>query len=161
MKLLIKRILWIFCRAWLVCGLGCLAVALGFGVHNAIFLFRAVSAKGTVVSLLPVPNQEDGALNYAPEFNFTAEDGHTYTVTSSVASNRPGFTVGQDIRVLYIKNDPAGAKLEHLWQLWFVTILCAGLGMFFSGAGYLLLRYERRRQQREMSAARDSAHSPR
>ena len=131
MNRLIKTIVRFGCRAWLVCGLCCLAVGLGFGVYNAIFLIRAVSAKGTIVGLNPVTNQEDGALNYAPVFKFIAEDGRTYTVTASFATNPPSFTVGQDIRVLYIKTNPAGAKLGYFWQLWFVAILCAGLGIFF------------------------------
>ncbi len=155
MKSVAKKVLWTFSRAWLFGGLGSLAIALGFGVYSAIFLSRAASAKGTIVGLHPVTNQDDGALNYAPVFKFTAEDGRSYTVMANVATNPPGVTVGQDIRVLYVRTDPAGAKLEQFWQLWSDMIVSAGLGAFLSPAGYLLLRYERRLQQREMSSSRE------
>lgn len=161
MKRLIRRFLWAFCRAGLVVGLAAIAVALGSGIYNLVFLCRIGSATGTIKSLAPVVNQGDGALNYLPVFTFTAQDGHSYTVTADVAANPPEFTVGQAVRVLYIRTDPAGAKLGSFWQLWFVTIVCAGLGLFFVGTGYLLLRYERRRQQPWGTAARESAVSSR
>jgi hypothetical protein len=157
MNRLIMRILWVFCRAWLLGGLGAIAVGLGFGIYNIVFLSRSVSAMGTVERLTPVVDQDDGTINYAPVFTFTAQDGHLYTVTEALASNPPGFTVGQVVRVLYLKTNPAGAKLGYFWELWFDTILCAGLGLFLTGAGYLLLRYEPKRQRLAALAARASA----
>jgi hypothetical protein len=161
MKRLIKRFLWTLCRAWLFAGLVILAVGLGFGIYNLVFLNRSVPATGTIESLAPVMNQEDGSLNYAPVFTFMAQDGHSYTVKAGVASNPPGFTVGQVVNVRYVRTDPTGAKLDSFWQLWFMTIVFAGLGLFFSGAGYLLLRYERKQKQHEASVVTESAVSSR
>jgi hypothetical protein len=143
---LFNRILWVTYRAWLVTGLCTIAVAFGFGVYTSVFLIRSVATKGTIVDLVPERDEENDTVNYASTFTFIAVDGKTYTVTSGVATNPPGFKVGQDVQVYYLKSHPANAKLASFWQLWFVTILCAGLGLFFSGAGYLLLRFERRRK---------------
>ncbi len=159
MKRLIKRFLWILCRAWLFGGAGTIAVGLGFGVYNIVFLCRSVSATGTIESFAPVVDHDDGGLTYAPIFTFMAQDGHSYTVRADLATNPPGFVAGQTVRVLYLRTDPAGAKLGTFGQLWFETILSTGLGLFFSGTGYLLLRYERRRQQ-HAAIATTSAISP-
>ncbi len=148
---LFERFLWITCRGWLAGGLCSLTVALGFGFYTGGFLARSVAAKGTIVSLEPVPDEENDTVNYAPVFAFTAADGHAYTVRSGTATNPPGFVVGEDVRVLYVKSDPEGAKLASFWQLWFVTVLLAGLGTLFTGAGYGILRYERRRARRRLS----------
>jgi hypothetical protein len=139
---LLKQILWVFCRVWLICGVGTLAVGLAIAVYTSIWLQRSVLARGTVMEL--VPQDGDDTINYATRFEFKSQDGKLYTVTSGVATNPPGFKVGEDVRVRYLSNDPASAKLSYFWQLWFVPVLCAGLGVFFTGAGYLLLRYERR-----------------
>jgi hypothetical protein len=157
---LLRRILWTFCRAWLFCGLATIAAACGFGAYTSVWFYRSASIEGTIVGLSVVSNQEDSTINYAPSFTFKAEDGRTYTVMSSVATNPPGFEVGQTVRVLYLRTDPASAKLNSFWQIWFVTMLCAGLGAFFTGAGYLLLRYERRLNRRENSIPSDSAVFP-
>jgi len=148
-----KRLVWIFCRWLLLGGLCNLAVGVGFGIYTSLFLLRSVEAQGTIIRLDEVPYQDDGSINYDPVFSFTAQDGHTHTVRSGVATNPPGFTEGQTVRVLYIKNNPGGAKLASFWQLWFVTLLCSGLGMFFGGPGYLLLRYERRLNRQALSLA--------
>ncbi len=147
MKQLFRRFLWTFCRAGLFVGPAAIAVALGFGVYNLLFLYRSSAANGTIKSLAPVINKHDGTRSYVPVFTFTAQGGRSYSVKSGVATNPPAFAVGQTVRVLYIKTDPTNAKLDSFWQLSLVTIVCAGLGIFFFGAGYLLLRYERGCQQ--------------
>jgi hypothetical protein len=129
-------------------------------VPDSVWLYRGASTVGTIVGLSGVPNQEDNTINYAPSFTFKAGDGRTYTVMSSVATNPPGFEVGQSVPVLFLRADPASPKLNSFWQIWFVTGLCGGLGAFFTGAGYLLLRYERRLNRRENSLPSGLAVSP-
>jgi hypothetical protein len=148
-----KRLLWRGSRWLLFGGLCALAVGVGFAVNTSLFLLRSVAADGTIVRLDAVPDQENGSLNYAPVFAFTAQDGQTYTVRSGVASNPPEFTEGQAVSVLYIRTNPGGAKVASFLQLWFVALLCSGLGLFFSGPGYLLLRYERRHRRQAVSFA--------
>jgi hypothetical protein len=144
-KSMLKKLLWITCRAWFVTGLCTLVVALGFGIYTSVFLIRSVPAKGTVVNLIPEYDEENDSTNYAPVFSFAAGDGKIYTIKSGVATNPPGFEVGQNVKVLYVPSHPANAKLASFRQLWFVTVLCVGLGVFFTTAGYFLLRFERRR----------------
>jgi len=128
-------------------GLGGLAVALGFAIYNGIFLLRSVPANGTIVRLEEVPDESSGETNYAPVFSFTAADGKSYTIRSGTASNPPGFAEGQIVRVLYVKSNPEGARLSSILQLWFATFVVAGLSGFYTGVGYLLLRFTRVRRQ--------------
>ena len=92
-------------------GISFFVVSLGMGLYTCIFVHRCVVADGTVVRINPVQDTENDTVNYAPVFTFTATDGQAYTLTSGVASNPPGFVVGQQVKILYIKNDPSGARL--------------------------------------------------
>ena len=91
-----------------------------------------------------MPDEQGHAVNSAPTFTFKAVNGAAYSVTSGVASNPPSFEVGERVRIRYIRSNPKSAEIDSFWQLWFVAVVCSGLGIFFAGAGYLLFRYERR-----------------
>jgi hypothetical protein len=139
----LKRVLWFFCRVWLVCGLVALVVGLGFVTYTSIWLFRSVPGQGTVIDLIQL-SDDDGNTNYSARFRFKANDGRVYIATAGVATNPPSFQIGEDVQVRYLPADPMSAKLSYFWQLWFEPVLCAGLGVIFTGAGYFLLRRERR-----------------
>lgn len=140
-----NRLPWLAGR-WLLFGGICLClIGLGFGTYTSIFLIQSVSAKGVIVDLDEIPDAENGNVNYAPVFTFTAEDGQTYTVRSRVASNPPSFSKGQQVKVLYRRSSPGAAKLGYFGQLWFVTLVFVGLGAAFGIPGFLLLLRERKR----------------
>src|SRR5260370_36437508 len=83
---LLRRILWISSRAWLICGLGALATGCGFAIYRSVWLYRAVSTPGTIISVSEIPDQQDNTVNYVPTFSFKAEYGAIYSVTSGVAT---------------------------------------------------------------------------
>ncbi len=114
----------------------------GFIVFQYLWLVRSVPAHGTVVELIPVEDREQNTMNYAPRFAFSGDDGRAYTVTSGAATNPPGFQVGQQVRVRYIRDNPSSAKLDYFWQIWFAPVVFGVLGALFATAGYLLLRRE-------------------
>jgi hypothetical protein len=133
-------------------------LGLGFVTYTSIWLFRSVPGKGTVIGLIP-QRDADGNLNYSARFSFKANDGKVYIATAGVATNPPSFEIGEGVRVRYLPTDPVSAKLSYFWQLWFEPVLCAGLGVFFTGAGYLLLRRERRSSLRSDESLPASASS--
>jgi hypothetical protein len=139
-----NRLLRFICWWLLAGGLSTFAVGAGFAVYTSVFLFRSIATKGTIVRLDQVADEEDGTINYAPVFTFASDDGQIHTIRTGVASDPPGFDEGEVVRVLYIKSNPAGAKIASFWQLWLVTVICCGLGLLFGVPGYLLLRRERR-----------------
>ena len=154
----VGRVVWFFCRAWLVCGLVTLVLGFGFVMYTSMWLFRSVPGRGTVIDLIP-QSDADGNINYSARFRFKANDGRVYIATAGVATNPPSFEIGEDVRVRYLPTDPMSAKLSYFWQLWFETVLCAGLGVLFTGAGYFLLRRERRSSLRSTQPRPASASS--
>ena len=129
---------------FLIAGLITFAVGLGFAAWTSAFLARSTSTTGKVVHLDEQIDSENNSVNYAAVFSFVAEDGKPYTIRSGVATNPPGFEEGQDVSVLYIKSNPANAKLNAFWQLWFATVLCCALGVFHILFGALLLYFTRK-----------------
>jgi hypothetical protein len=140
----LKLLLWITCRLWLVGGVIALVTGCGLAIYQSVWLSRTSQASGLVVQLIPTRDAEQSVTSYAPRFTFKDETGRTYTVTSHVRTSPPEFGIGERVGVRYIKSDPSSAKLEGFWQLWLAPFVCVILGVFFTGAGYLFLRLEKR-----------------
>ncbi len=55
----LRRVLWFFCRAWLLCGVITLVLGFGFATYMSIWLCRSVAAQGRVIDLMsevkPIP----------------------------------------------------------------------------------------------------------
>jgi Protein of unknown function (DUF3592) len=135
----------------LIGGSAVFVVGLGFAAETAIFLIRSTAVTGAIIRFEPIEDHEDGTINYAPVFSFKAEDEKTYTVQSGVATNPPAFEEGQRVQVLYLPSNPSGARIASFFQLWFVSFVCSGLGVFFGVPGYLLVRLDRRRRRRAVN----------
>jgi hypothetical protein len=149
------KILWLVSRTCLAGGLGSLAVGFGFAAWTGIFLARSISVPGKIIRLNRTTNQEDGAINFLPVVTFTAADGHVYTIDSGVATNPPEFDVDEKVSVRYVKSNPGSARIASFLQLWFVSIVCSGLGVFYGVPGYFLFRWERKRSRRNTGFAPD------
>jgi hypothetical protein len=134
----------------LVVGPSFLVIALGFALNTSMFLHSSVSATGTVVSL--APKRADNVVSFAPVFTFTAA-GRSYTMTADVASNPPGFHVGQSVPVLYQTANPGHAKIASFGQLWFMVLIFGVVGAFMTAVGYALLQFGRARGRRAVATA--------
>src|SRR5579862_420751 len=118
----LRRVLWFFCRAWLLCGVITLVLGFGFATYMSIWLWRSVAAQGRVIDLIS-HNDDDGNVSYSARFTFKALDGRDYIATAGVATNPPSFEIGEDVRVRYLPTNPSSAKLSYFWQLWFEPVL--------------------------------------
>jgi hypothetical protein len=119
-----------------------LAFALVF--QTQIFLASSITASGTIESFAPVYNDDHEISGYAPVFSFQTIDGQAYTVTSTAGANPPGFVVGQRVKVLYERLDPASARIATFWQLWFLALNFGLAGVGATVIGFFFLRYARR-----------------
>jgi Protein of unknown function (DUF3592) len=137
-------ILW-FGRILLGTGALCLVVGAGFAIETATFILRATHAAATVVRL-DEQTDNDGNLNYAPVFAYTASDQRQYTVRSIVATNPPGFEIGESISVLYLPSNPAHARISSFWQLWFVAFILGVIGIAHGLIGGCLAWFTRSRK---------------
>ena len=139
-------------RRWLgwwclIGGAAAIAVSLGFAMWIAVFVMRAAETSGKIVRMIPVENGETGT-NYAPVFDFTASDGHTYTITSDTASNPPAYEAGDSVRVLYNPRTPSRARLKSTIQLWLFPLISGPSGAFYGLLGSVLLYFDRRYRRR-------------
>jgi hypothetical protein len=123
----------------------CLVVGAGFAIETAAFIARAQHATATIIRL-DEQTADDGTLNYAPVFTFTASDLKQYTVRSTVASNPPGFDVGESTEILYVPSNPAGARVSSFWRLWFVTFVLWVIGIVHGLIGGCLAWFARSRK---------------
>ena len=147
-KSVLRRLLR-FVRIWLfICSGGCLGVGLGFAFYTSYFLSTAAQAAGKVIALNERYDQQSGDTQFAPVFSFVGNDGKSYTVTSSIASNPSGFAVGDQVKVRYLSSNPRGAKIGSFMQLWLVTMV---LGILTCTHGLLaagILYFERKSDRR-------------
>ena len=120
-------------------------LAIAFGIHTYISLRRSLSTSGVIVGEARVHDPDNDSLSFAPVFSFATANGQTYTITSTVSSNPPEFSVGQHVKVLYKEGDPRVARLESFRQLWTMGIVLSSLGLIGSTTGLVLLKMERRR----------------
>jgi len=120
-------------------GIGALELAIGLFTffRTRSFLERAVSAAGVVAELRESRGSEGGTV-FQPVVSYQTIEGETRQFVDSVASNPPGFQVGESVPVAYDRADPGRAKIRKPFRLWFVTGLFASMGVLFLILGAVL-----------------------
>lgn len=151
----VAKVIGLWFRVWVlvlcVAGPLLLAISLASTIYTEAYLHRCTATTGTIVQNVAVREQHQNGsvtINYAPVFRYTADDGHTYTVTSSISTNPPEFAVLQQVSVLYVHGVPGSGKIDSFLQLWTGPMVAAGLGVVTSAVGYTLLFVLRRRKMR-------------
>jgi hypothetical protein len=139
----VNRILRILAWLWMIPSTILLIVGIVLGFSTRSFIAHGTAATGKVVQL-DEKTDSDGEMQYSPVFTYVAADGNTYTIRSNVWSRPAGFVVGQSVRVLYEKDDPANARLDSFWQLWLSTTVFCGIGAGFELPAALLLFFTRK-----------------
>jgi hypothetical protein len=110
-------------------------------IRTRSFLRRCEEVNGEVVRLEQSTDRDRYGYTYAPVFSFTTGDGRTYTVTSDVSSNPPGFSVGEAVRVRYDPVNPQDARIHSFFQTWGAAIISGAVGVAFLGIGSKLLGF--------------------
>jgi hypothetical protein len=143
----------------LVCAVCCLILSAAIAAKTLNFLQTAIRTNGHVVKLI-TQTDTDNATSYAPVFEFTAQDGITYTKTSRVSTNPPEFSVGASVQVLYPPGNPGGAKIAAFWQLWLPSITLAFIAIVQGMIAGAILWQERGQAPRASSEAIPTPDSP-
>jgi hypothetical protein len=107
----------------------CVLISLGFAIHTDLFIHSALRATGIVRRLDQRFDDQSISPQYAPVFEFRADDGQSYTIASDTATGPPSFAVGQKVQVLYRRGKPGGAMINSFWELWMVPIILAFIGV--------------------------------
>lgn len=146
-----RRVLRIFRIVFAISFVTCLLVSLGFAIHTEVFVHSAVRATGIVRRLDQRFDDQEISPQYAPVFEFRADDGQSYTVASDTATGPASFAVGQMVQVLYRTGKPSGAVIDSFWELWLVPMILAFIGVAdgiaLGGCLFIEQRLDRRTQR--------------
>jgi len=75
---------------------------------------------------------------YYPVVQFKIPSGQTISFQSSVGTSRPGYSVGQQVKVLYDRRNPQEAEIDSLSSLWLVPGCMLAMGLLFTILGLFL-----------------------
>lgn len=106
-------------------------------IQTIIFLWAAERTEGKIVSFIESKNN-DGLTMYLPVFDYQTRLGKTYRQKAKVASNPPGYKVGERVTILFMKKDPQNARLKSFSELWLMTAVLIIFGAAFSFSGLLI-----------------------
>jgi hypothetical protein len=102
------------------------AVCLWIRVRNR--LSKSIYAEGEVIRYLEIPEGR-GRTSKAPVIRYTASDGSSHLVNSSVFSNPPAFNIGDRIQVVYTERKPHEAEYVGLFAQWGVVMITGGMAV--------------------------------
>jgi len=100
-----------------------------FAFRTHQFLQHAVPAKAKVIELVRQDTHQ--GTYFAPVFAFVDANGKEIKVYSKTGSYSPVANVGDNIDVLYELDNPQGAKEKTFINLWGLSLIPAGLGVFY------------------------------
>ena len=128
-----------------VCAAGpiVLLIAAGTGIERARFVHSSLQAEGVIVGLSPVRPYRSNT-SWRPVFQFTTEDGRSFTVMSNIGQRRSTWKQGEHVAVLYQADHPENAHLDSFAQLWMPEVILGVVGAAFSTIPLLILLRRRR-----------------
>jgi hypothetical protein len=102
------------------------------------FLEEATTANGTVVDL--ARSRSGDSTTYQPVVQFMSRNGERIEFISSVGSNPPSHTKGEQVEVLYLPAEPHKAEINGFFSLWGDSVILGILGgvFFLVGIGIAL-----------------------
>ena len=95
-----------------------------------------LSATG-VVTAFATEMGKSGYLYY-PLVEFKIASGQTIGFQSLMGSSRAGYSVGQQVKVLYDARNPQQAEIDSMVSQWFVPGCLLAMGLMFTIGGLLL-----------------------
>lgn len=75
---------------------------------------------------------------YYPLVQFKIPSGQVISFQSSVGTSRAGYSVGQQVKVLYDARNPQEAEIDNLSSLWLVPGCMLAMGLAFTIGGLFL-----------------------
>lgn len=126
-------------------GIGMLVGAFLIFRSTNSFLAEATKTEGTVVEIERYWSGD--STSYRSVVQFTSQNGQAMEFVSA-GSNRPSYSKGQKVEVLYLPTDPQNAKISGFFSLWGGSSILGGTGgvFFLIGTGIMLAGTLRRRK---------------
>lgn len=97
---------------------------------------NGVKVKGTVVDI------NENAIYRSPYVKFTTSEGREITFLSELEVNKDMFSyyVGQEVNVIYNKENPTDAKIDAFWERNFPQLFLGCFGVVLLFIGFLIRR---------------------
>jgi hypothetical protein len=130
-------IVWLL-RSFLPAGVAVFVFGVVMLVRTVQFVSRAEHATGTVVDVTEYTDS-DGTAIYNPVVEFTTADLQTIRFSSHSGSSISP-SEGDQVDVLYDPDNPHGARLGGLLDVWLIVVGPLVLGAVFIPAGWFLWR---------------------
>lgn len=135
----------------MIAGTLCFLLFVIFLYQGILFGLSSNVAEGVITDInvryTPNSNSRVSASNnytYTPLVQFTANDGQSYTFMSKVGEGgRSSFQKGENVKVLYDKNNPKSAVIDSFIQRWLLEIVLFGFALVFIVIGYINMRMVR------------------
>ena len=107
----------------------------GVEFDTRAWLARAVEAPGSVIEMVRIRDNDTGSFTFAPLVRFQTAEGRTVDFQSTLRSNPPSYSTGDDVTVLYDPARPSAAAVSGFFSIWFGTIIPAIIGAVFVAFG--------------------------
>jgi hypothetical protein len=101
------------------------------------FLQNAKNASGRVVELRERDSSDGGSSTYAAVVEYRDDNGETRQFIDSFSSNPPVYHSGEDVSVLYNRDDPREVQIDRGRTNYWLTGLLGGLGGLFTLLGLI------------------------
>ena len=104
--------------------------------------YRGLTRRGTVTSGMVreiiISNHFDGLVLHFPVVEFITESGQSLRFKSSMGTNRPEYKAGDQVPVLYDKENPENAEIHSTSKFQKNSIILILAGLFFLIAGTIV-----------------------
>lgn len=118
-------------------GLALLVIGVVVWVRTRRFVAESFRVGGTVVGLAARRGSKGGT-TYSPVVEFATREGAIRQFTDPISSRPAGYSVGQQVEVLYHYRDHDRARLASTFRLYFVPALLGFMGILFTGIGAVI-----------------------
>lgn len=117
---------------------------LGFGIwqFGVSKKFQKEGIKTTATIIENIPQKGRKGTTYTPVMTYEIY-GHKYTYTSSVSSKPPAYYIGEEITIMYDKQDPENVKIYGYYGMFRNSMILFSLAtpaLIICG-GYFLYKY--------------------
>jgi hypothetical protein len=119
-----RLVAYVFLGSFCVAGPLLLILALGAAVQRGALVIFGLHAQARVVGMRQMGSRP---VTYAPVFEFAANDGRTYTVSSDVYKESAVPFAGR-MQVIYSPEHPESARIDSFAQLWTLPLMLGVVG---------------------------------
>jgi hypothetical protein len=119
-------------------GLVLLVIGVVVWLRTRRFVAESFRVSGTVVGLAARRGHKGGT-TYSPVVEFATREGAVRQFTDPISSRPAGYSVGQQVEVLYHYRDHDRARLASTFRLYFVPALLSFMGLIFAGVGLVVM----------------------